>query len=105
MTTCSPGRKPIPIIEFHGTGDETIAYEGGPRRNRCLPTIPHFMKAWALRDGFDSKNVTTPLFDGHVHKYEYGESAGKLGMLTHYKTKGESGLLFLRMRRSTNKGN
>ena len=43
---CSPGRSNIPIIEFHGTGDQTIGYTGGSRRGYCLPAIPHWATDW-----------------------------------------------------------
>jgi len=82
--TCNPGRSPIPIIEFHGQADDTIPYWGGPRRSRCLPTIPHFMTAWANRNGLGSSNITTPQSNGHVKQDEFGQSSGLRGINTHY---------------------
>lgn len=80
---CNPGRRNVPVLEFHGKKDETIPYNGGKRRNRCLPNIPHFMRAWGNRNGLGSNSADASLFDGHVKKSEWG--AGNLkGINTHY---------------------
>ncbi|KAK4508414.1 hypothetical protein PRZ48_002152 [Zasmidium cellare] len=67
---CNPGRKPVPIFEVHGSADGVIAYNGGSRRNRCLPTLPHFMTEWAKRNGLGSQNSSTVLDSGRVVKYD-----------------------------------
>lgn len=46
QSVCTPGRTTTPVLEFHGTGDGTIAYTGGSRRGYCLPAIPHYMTDW-----------------------------------------------------------
>ncbi|KAI9925719.1 hypothetical protein ASPWEDRAFT_42377 [Aspergillus wentii DTO 134E9] len=84
---CNPGRKPIPVLEFHGTADKTIPYDGGDRRDRCLPAVPHFVREWSKRDGFGLHNKTTPSHDGNVHEYQYG-SDDSLGTVTHYRIEG-----------------
>ncbi|CAG8979105.1 hypothetical protein HYALB_00000236 [Hymenoscyphus albidus] len=85
---CPPARNPIPIIEFHGLADTTIAYAGGPRSGQCLPSIPHWIREWSKREGFGLTNRTTSLFGGNVLKYEYAEAAGILGEITHYRISG-----------------
>ena len=85
---CSPGRSDLPMLEFHGDADDTIPYPGGPRRGYCLPTVPHWVTDWALRDGFSSSNVTSSLASGSVTKYEFGASKGVQGLVTHYKIAG-----------------
>jgi poly(3-hydroxybutyrate) depolymerase len=80
---CNPGRKPIPILEFHGQTDGVIPYVGGPRRNRCLPSIPHFITSWADRNGLGTSNKTTTLGGGHVKQYQFGSGA-RAGLNTHY---------------------
>lgn len=60
---CSPGRSPLPIIEFHGSADTTIPYSGGPHRRECLPTIPHWVREWSKREGYGLTNQTTDLYD------------------------------------------
>jgi poly(3-hydroxybutyrate) depolymerase len=67
---CAPGRTPIPIMEFHGSADQTIPYNGGQRRRETLPPIEEWLGDWATRNG--CANGTTPtlseLFDGNVEK-------------------------------------
>ncbi|MDU0313383.1 PHB depolymerase family esterase [Phycicoccus sp. M110.8] len=46
--TCTPTR-PVPVIDFHGTGDVTIPYAGDA--DRGLPAIPDWVAAWAARNG------------------------------------------------------
>ena len=83
VINCNPGRKNVPIIEFHGKKDETIPYNGGKRRNRCLPNIPHFMRAWSHRNGYDTNSADSNLYNGHVKKMEWG-SGNLKGVNTHY---------------------
>jgi polyhydroxybutyrate depolymerase len=45
---CAPTR-PVPVIDFHGTGDATIPYDGDA--DRGLPAIPDWVAGWATRDG------------------------------------------------------
>jgi poly(3-hydroxybutyrate) depolymerase len=80
---CNPGRKNVPVLEFHGKKDDTIPYNGGKRRNRCLPKIPHFMKAWANRNGYPISSADSSLYGGHVKKSEWG-SGNLKGVNTHY---------------------
>jgi poly(3-hydroxybutyrate) depolymerase len=37
---CNPSRAVVPMIEFHGLVDETIAYEGGEGAGGTTPSIP-----------------------------------------------------------------
>jgi poly(3-hydroxybutyrate) depolymerase len=85
---CSPGRNPVPILEFHGSDDSTIPYSGGGRRGECLPTIPHWVREWSKREGYGLTNLTSQLYGGKVQKYEYGGAANQLGVVTHYLTDG-----------------
>ncbi|KAI5209515.1 hypothetical protein E4T39_00740 [Aureobasidium subglaciale] len=79
---CSPGRKNLPILEFHGDAD-------GPRRGYCLPSIPHWASDWSVRNGYSNAYVSTPLANGQVTKYEYG-TGDNHGIVTHYKVEGWS---------------
>ncbi|KAF2670585.1 hypothetical protein BT63DRAFT_454771 [Microthyrium microscopicum] len=67
----------IPFLEFHGGKDDTISYEGGERRNACLPSIPHYLRSWAERDDFTPQNVTSRLSrDVQVHTFGNGMVTG-----------------------------
>nr|OQO17396.1 hypothetical protein B0A51_15637 [Rachicladosporium sp. CCFEE 5018] len=81
------GRTPFPVLEFHGTSDGVIPYAGGPRRNRCLPKIPHFVTEWAVRNDLGPSNHSHSLYDGGVTKYTFG-SGSLAGLTTHYKIEG-----------------
>ncbi|KAI1001830.1 hypothetical protein K3495_g6373 [Podosphaera aphanis] len=84
VTPCSPGRKLIPIMEFHGLKDNTIAYTGGPRRGGCLPAILHWVTEWSVRNGLGSDATITKYNDGHVVKYEYAPNTDIQGVVTHF---------------------
>jgi hypothetical protein len=36
---CAPGRKPLPILEFHGGADKTVLYAGGKGEGGIEPPI------------------------------------------------------------------
>lgn len=78
---CNPSRHDIPFLEFHGGNDSTIHYQGGPRKQECLPSIPHFIQQWAARDGLSLHNVTTPISSNTV-SYKYG-SGVNFGLVEH----------------------
>ncbi|OAA60043.1 carbohydrate esterase family 1 protein [Cordyceps fumosorosea ARSEF 2679] len=78
---CSPGRKDIPLMEFHGGNDTTIRYEGGTRRGECLPAIPHFVQQWAARDGLGLQNKTSKVAN-NTEMYTYGSGA-RAGLVKH----------------------
>ncbi|KAE8385808.1 Alpha/Beta hydrolase protein [Aspergillus alliaceus] len=86
---CTPGRSSVPILEFHGTADIIVPYEGGkrPQCKKCLPSIPHYIRQWSKRLGYGLHSKTTKLYDGNVWKFEYGHK-GKLGIVTHYRIDG-----------------
>ncbi|KAI4731749.1 hypothetical protein E4T49_00451 [Aureobasidium sp. EXF-10728] len=84
---CSPGRGNVPIMEFHGDADGTVSYNGGPRRGYCLPTIPHWISDWSVRNGMSNASVVTPLANGQVTKYKYGTGDNQ-GVVAHYKVAG-----------------
>ncbi|KAI5369443.1 Putative PAN/Apple domain, alpha/Beta hydrolase, feruloyl esterase B/C/D [Septoria linicola] len=80
---CLPGRNNVAYIEVHGTSDTTISYYGDIRRGRLLPSIPQWQREWALRQGYPTTNVSTPLnIRGSVGiggvRYEYGAPQGIL---------------------------
>lgn len=86
MPTCQPSRTNIPILDFHGMADTTIAYMGGERKGGCLPSIPHWVQSWAERDGLGQTNVSSSvpgaLSGSSAVAYEFG-SGWQQGMVTH----------------------
>ncbi|KAK0630678.1 Alpha/Beta hydrolase protein [Bombardia bombarda] len=73
---CSPGRDDVPMLEFHGGADDTIPYFGGPRRGACLPGIPHWIEAWAGRDGLDGGMNKSWALTGEATVYTFGDRDG-----------------------------
>ncbi|MEV4315894.1 alpha/beta hydrolase-fold protein [Actinocrispum sp. NPDC049592] len=53
---CNPSQHAA-IIDFHGTADTTIPYNGNPAKG--LPSIQDWLAAWAQRDGCKPVPVTT----------------------------------------------
>ena len=51
---CSPSR-PVPVLDFHGTDDPTVPYDGDPKRGWL--SAPASVEAWAARDGCDGERV------------------------------------------------
>ena len=60
------------MLVFHGGNDSTINYYGGERKNACLPTIPHFVQEWALRDGLSDQNTSTYIA-ANTQRFIYGQ--------------------------------
>ncbi|TVY87610.1 Feruloyl esterase B [Lachnellula willkommii] len=84
---CTPARTQIPVLEFHGLKDTTIDYEGdADRKSACLPAIPHWAQAWAVRDGLASTNVTSDLTaDTKVYSFGAGDDEGLVTQVTDSK--------------------
>lgn len=86
IAPCSPGRRDIPILNFHGLVDNTIAYYGGLRRRACLPAIPYWCQTWAENDGLALVNTSSGVpgaLDGSTAvKYEWGDGL-RQGLVTH----------------------
>lgn len=78
---CDAGRTNVPFLEFHGGNDTTIHYQGGERKDECLPAIPHFIQQWALRDGLGMENVSEPVAANAV-LYRFGNGADA-GLVEH----------------------
>lgn len=58
---CSPGRKNIPILAFHGGADDIISYYGGWRKGACLPDIQYWVEEWAKRDNLSLTPSEVPI--------------------------------------------
>lgn len=71
--TCTPGRTQIPFLEVHGNADPQISYTGGSHDGECLPSIPHYITEYSIREGYGSANVSTALTGGNV-KYTFGST-------------------------------
>ncbi|KAF8849634.1 hypothetical protein BDZ45DRAFT_662895 [Acephala macrosclerotiorum] len=80
---CGASRTNIPMLEFHGGIDSTINYTGGGKREECLPSVSHWIREWARRDGLSVKNESAPLNGTNdTTVYEWG-SGKKKGLVKH----------------------
>ena len=85
---CHPNR-PVPVLEFHGTGDRIVSYYGIPESispRWPLPSIPQWLRAWAARDGC-TPEPTTFIDDGPVTGMAW-EGCGGSGAVIHYRIAG-----------------
>ncbi|GAB7358561.1 hypothetical protein MBLNU230_g2623t1 [Neophaeotheca triangularis] len=87
VVDCRPARLPVPVLEAHGSADDVIHYQGGPRRGECLPSVPRFMTEWGVRDGVGAGNVSSEFDGGKVRRDVWGE--GELeGVVQHWRFEG-----------------
>lgn len=62
---CAPARKPLPILEFHGTVDTVAPYGGGQsRRGDVLPNVRSVLTTWAKRNGCSANKI--PVIDHEI---------------------------------------
>lgn len=78
---CDPSR-PVPILEFHGSADTTIPYDGEPAKG--LPPIQDWLADWAARNRCVSGPVTSTPVD-QVTEYRWRHCAAPV---EHYKIDG-----------------
>lgn len=73
IPTCNPSR-PVPVIEFHGTSDPLVPYDGEPAIG--YTSVADTISGWVQRDGCQGQGVTT-YAKGDATCVTYGEcSAG-----------------------------
>jgi polyhydroxybutyrate depolymerase len=81
--TCEPSR-PVPIIDFHGTADTTIPYDGNPAKG--LPSLPSWLAGWAERDACRPR-PSEHVIAGNVTVQTWHACAGH-GAVRHYRVAG-----------------
>lgn len=85
---CEPGR-PVPILNFHGTKDGLLPYNGIPvnvNPRWPLPAIPQWLQEWANRDGC-VHGPTVFLQDSHVTGEQWTGCQGN-ATVVHYRIEG-----------------
>ncbi|GAA4359487.1 hypothetical protein GCM10023185_26120 [Hymenobacter saemangeumensis] len=60
LTGCTSGR-PVPVLEIHGTADNTVPYTGGTSLQ--FVAIPTLLDAWVQRNGCNPTPLVTPVPD------------------------------------------
>lgn len=77
---------PTPIVEFHGTADPTIHYDGGSSHGVRYQSVPAWLAARATTDGCATGPVTTSAAAG-VSELQWAACSGR-GALVHYRITG-----------------
>lgn len=80
---CTPSR-PVPILDFHGTADPLVHYDGAPRLG--FPPIPIWLQDWATRDGCTSG--PTVFFQQADVTGERWSQCQAAGAVSHYRIDG-----------------
>ncbi|GAA4619404.1 PHB depolymerase family esterase [Saccharopolyspora hordei] len=80
---CAPDR-PAPVLDFHGTADGTIPYDGDPAKG--LPPVPDWMAGWAERNGCADEPVVRDHGDGVQVSTWHGCDRGST--VVHYRVEG-----------------
>ena len=44
------GSPPVPVVDFHGTGDQVISYDGGVSHGEHYPSMADWLRRWAGHD-------------------------------------------------------
>src|SRR5947209_10603044 len=81
---CHPVR-PVPILEFHGTADRIVPYNGSISRQ--LPSILAWLQGWATRDGC-TRGPTVFYQQVNVTGLEWTDCQGN-ATVVHYRIQGE----------------
>ncbi len=80
IPTCKPTR-PVPIMEFHGTLDPLVPYDGDPVLG--FPSVPDTFQGWATRDGCTGKAVSTyKKGDSSCQTYETCKAGAEVTLCT-----------------------
>lgn len=66
---CS-GADGAPVIQFHGTGDETMRYEGGNRQGADYPSVPDWLTTRAAMNGCGTATTRPFTDDSTVTKWK-----------------------------------
>ncbi|SDW81612.1 polyhydroxybutyrate depolymerase [Saccharopolyspora shandongensis] len=80
---CEPERA-APILDFHGTADQTIPYQGNPEKG--LPPIPEWLAGWADRNDCDD----TPIVRDEGNGVQVAKWVGcdRNSSVVHYRIEG-----------------
>ncbi len=81
---CHPVR-PVPLLEFHGTSDPTVPYNGS--MSKQLPPILAWLQGWATRDGC-TMGPTVFYKQVNVTGLEWTDCQGN-ATVVHYRIQGE----------------
>ena len=86
FSNCDPRRSPVPIMEFHGSKDPIIHYDGKTTPDGHTYSLPEWLQDWAGRngcEGSEDQNSTSVLYDGGVERSAW-TCHGRKDVVVHY---------------------
>lgn len=81
--SCAPSR-PVPILDFHGSADDVVPYDGGG--DEGFLAIPSWLGGWAARDGCAKTPQAVSAPDGVSGEQWTGCQGGSV--VVHYRIEG-----------------
>jgi poly(3-hydroxybutyrate) depolymerase len=104
---CTPARKPLPILELHGTEDHTANHNGGSSHDQPLPKIRSLLQKWAERNGCMTGTAATSDVRGSngVYKTHWIGRSGARTVVTGYNVTGQGHDWISTQRNDDNQGN
>lgn len=72
---------PVPMLEFHGTDDPIMEYQGGTSHGERFPSIPAWLTRWAHHD--HCRDLNRSAVGADVHRLQWSRCAGHTGVV-HY---------------------
>lgn len=82
-----PGAPPASIIDFHGTADRTIHYDGGVRHGGAYAPVMDWLSGWAARDGCLPQPLKFPV-NRYVTRIDWPICGASGHEITHYRVNG-----------------
>ena len=87
LSTCTPSR-PVPVIEIHGTADNTVPYDGGTILN--FVPVPTLLARWVQINGCNPAPVITPVAntnttDGSTAERQVWSDGRNGSVVEHYR--------------------
>lgn len=76
---------PVPMLEFHGTADTIMEYEGGTSHGEDFPSIPAWLQGWVRHD--HCRHLTETTIGDDVERLAWSRCAGRTEVV-HYRING-----------------
>jgi polyhydroxybutyrate depolymerase len=81
------GSPPVPLVDFHGTGDHVISYDGGVSHGERYPSMGDWLRRWAGHNRCSAADPTSTSIGSDVTELSWqGCAAGSA--LVHYRIAG-----------------
>ena len=79
----------MPILELHGTVDDTAVYYGGTPRSAPIPSIRNVLRTWAVRNGCTNPVPAIDQLQRNGVYYTQYDCGGKTKTVVGYNVTGQ----------------